>query len=471
MAKRPQPLWTAWLQRARHFLEEQPHDGTTGSPIVRRLRHTAQFIYLVTRGFADNRGPLRAAALTYTTLLALVPLLAVMFSLSRSFLAQSSAEVVPRLIDQMVEKVAPQLSILPANGQTNDVAAGHVVVSSEARRQTVEIIQSFLSNINAGTLGTLGTLALIMVAIQLLMTIEQTFNDIWGVEKGRSLLRKIIYYWAWLTLGPLVIVGAMTLTGTAEFAHVFNRFGFLSRLFLQLAPFLVLWLGFAGMYGLMPNTRVRFHAALIGGIVAGTLWQLNSLLNAMYMSRVVSYSKLYGSLGIIPVFLIGLYFSWLIVLFGAQVSFAAQNSRSYFQERASRKLDQHSRDLLACRLLLAVCQNFLTGKDPLTLTELADRLNAPSQACNRIAHRLVEGELLSELTDTGALQPARPPETITIADVLHLLRTQALPAVADAAPKHPTDPVETLLLQLHADARASTANRNFCDLSDSALKS
>ena len=116
------------------------------------------------------------------------------------------------------------------------------------------------------------------------------------------------------------------------------------------------------MYGLMPNTRVRFHAAVIGGLVGGTLWQLNSQLSTMYLSRVVTYSKIYGGMGIVPVFLLGLYFSWLIVLLGAQVSFAAQNVHLYMQQRVSERMDQAQRELLACRVVLQVCASFLARR-------------------------------------------------------------------------------------------------------------
>jgi membrane protein len=182
------------------------------------------------------------------------------------------------------------------------------------------------------------------------MTIEQTFNDIWGVQQGRSIWRQVVYYWTWITLGPLMILCAVAFTSTAEFSHWSDKFAFLQgseRFLIALAPFVILWVGFGLLYGLMPNTRVRFHAALVGGIVGGTLWQLNSILNTMYMSRVVTFSKIYGALGILPVFLLGVYFSWLIVLFGAQVSFAVQNVHAFIQKRASERLDQAGRELLA----------------------------------------------------------------------------------------------------------------------------
>src|SRR5207244_6839827 len=121
------------------------------------------------------------------------------------------------------------------------------------------------------------------------------------------------------------------------------------KLVLQVAPFAVLWVAFSLMYGLMPNTQVRVKAALAGGVFAGTLWQVNSWLSTLYVSRVVTYNKIYGALGVIPVLLVGLYFSWLIVLLGAQVAYATQHIRIYLQRRASERIDQRGRELVACR--------------------------------------------------------------------------------------------------------------------------
>jgi membrane protein len=470
MAKQKQPALAGWHARARQFLEGSLAEGVDARPVLHKLRTAIHFITLVVRGFVNNRCPLRAAALCYTTLLALVPLLAVVFSISKSFLQSTSADLAPKVIDAIVTRVAPQLEYVPADGQApgaGPTAKGRVVVSTQGRREVVDSIQTFIRNIDAGKLGTAGTILLALVAVRLLMTIEQTFNDIWGVPKGRSLWRKVVYYWTSITLGPIVLFGALAVTGTAEFSDVLGRLALvpdLQRWLLHLAPYVILWAGFSLMYGLMPHTRVRFHAAVIGGLVGGTLWQLNSQLNTMYLSRVVTYSKIYGGMGIVPVFLLGLYFSWLIVLLGAQVSFAAQNVHLYMQQRVSDRMDQARRELLACRVVLQVCASFLCGTRPPNTEGLASRLRAPLQTLNQLAHRLVEGGVLVEVADgEGGLQPAHPPESITIADVLHVVRTNEDTSVE--APKHPTsEPVEQVLLELAAVVRSAPVNANFAEL-------
>lgn len=455
-------LLTEWRQRALDFLEEATAESRAIGPAWRRLRTAAQFIWLVWRGFSVNRCPLRAAALCYTTLLALVPLLAVGISVSKSFLRESSAVVVPQMLDALVARIAPQLEYLPAADATNTVAAaGQVKVSDAARQQVVEQIQSFIGNIDAGALGAIGTVALVIVAIRLLMTIEQTFNDIWGVATGRSIWRKVVYYWAAVTLGPVVLVTAIALTGRAEVAHALHTVAAIpgaQRFVLALVPYLVLWAGFALLYALMPNTAVRWPAALAGGFVGGTLWQLNSLLNTMYFSRVVTYSKIYGGLGVIPVFLLGLYLSWLIVLFGAQVAYAAQHVRTFIGQRAMERVDQAGRERLAVRIVLLACQSFLRGAPAPTIAHLADQLAAPPQLLNRLIPRLMSAGILSEVAEPQiALAPARPPAAITIADVLHAMRHET-------GNHGGSEPVDELLTSLDADLRASSANRNFSEL-------
>jgi membrane protein len=428
---------------------------------LRRVRTAGQFLYLVGRGFADNRGPIRAAALAYTTLLALVPLLAVGLSLSKSLLHDTSAALVPKLMDQLVTQIAPALEYMPASGQAaTATTGGHAVASAQSKREVVAQIQTFIDNINTGALSTIASIALVFIGVRLLMTIEQTFNDIWGITQGRSIWRKVVYYWSAITLGPLLLVGAVYLTGRAEFLGFVQQINVvpgLEKFALRLLPFILLWAGFTLLYALMPNTRVRFLPALAGGIVGGTLWQLNSLLSAMYMSRVMTYSKIYGALGILPIFLLGLYFSWLIILFGAQISFAVQNFRLYFQERAARRIDQQRRELLACRLVLHVCRHYLTGLEPLSVVEWAEQFNAPLQALHQIAQRLIQCGLLCETGDQAALLPARPPESFTVADMLRHLR------VEDERSPATLDPVTDVLAKLAAAGQSSPSNLNFRD--------
>ena len=132
---------------------------------------------------------------------------------------------------------------------------------------------------------------------------------------------------------------------------------------------------------LVPNTKVRFGAAFVGGIVGGSLWHLNNVFGFLYVSRVVSNSKIYGSLGLVPVFMVGLYFSWLILLFGAQVAYAFQNRKAYLQDKLVENVNQRGREFIALRLMTCIGQRFQLGQPPVTLQKISNELGSPDAAC------------------------------------------------------------------------------------------
>ena len=467
MKRKPVTGWARQRERGLRVWEDLTRGGPAPGARHSGWRTLFQFVYQVARGFVDNRCAVRAAALAYTTLLALVPLLAVAFSVSQNFLHDSSAKVVPKLLDRAVTLIAPQLQDLPAGDAAR--ASGDVVISSRARQEAVEKIQTFIGNIDAGALGLVGSILLVVVAIRLLMTIEATFNDIWGLSQGRSIWRKVVYYWATITLGPLLIVGTLTLTSTVEFSRLYGQIRlapWINTFLLELAPFALLWLGFTLLYALMPNTTVRPRAALFGGVVGGTLWQLNSLLSTMYLSHVVAYSKIYGALGIIPVFLAGLYLSWFIVLLGAQVSFVAQHFESSRWSRPREELDSAESDRVACRLVRLVCQHFLRGTELPALEELSAQLGTPLPLLQQLVDRLMQGGVLTKTGDDDPrLLPARPPDSITVADVLQVVRHRAGVGAAPP-PARPPDFMENVLDDLRAAERTLPANLTFQELAD-----
>src|SRR5439155_7500124 len=246
-----------------------------------------------------------------------------------------------------VDELAPQLGNVPGTDEEK----------AKARIELIDKIQTFITNVHSGALGLSGTVALVFVAIGLLSTIEATFNDIWGVQRGRNWFVRVIHYWAAITLGPLVIILVMGLAIGAQFQSVQNLLKdtpIIGGLAFKLIPFFVLCGSFTLLYELMPNTRVHWRAALVGGVVAGALWVANSNFNALFASKVVSASKIYGSLGAIPIFLFGLYLSWTILLFGAQVAYAYQNRRAYLQEKQAESVNQRGREFIALRMMTLV---------------------------------------------------------------------------------------------------------------------
>lgn len=451
--------WASKIKRAivevREFLDEKAIASVNRGQLSRVYRF-AHFWLMVGKAFSRNRCPIRAAALAYTTLLALVPTLAVVISLSTGVLRQEGGEeqvekTVTKLIDRLVASItppgepatnAPSMAAsatnattaipetpgqMPVLAETSDLAANAPTNNAHyvaARQQVADTINGFIRNTNSRAIGGVGMVVLIFAAISMLSRVEATFNDIWGVAKGRGWLRTIVQYWAVMTLGPLLVIVALEFVNSS---HVHLSGGmFDSRvagLLLKVARLSLLCLAFALFYRFMPNTRVPVRAALIGGLVAGLLWNTNNMLSVLYVSRWVSNSKIYGGLAAIPVIMVGLYFSWLILLFGAQVAYGWQHRRAYVQEKQAENVNQRGREFIALRLMQCVGQRFLRGERPATVLEMSDTLIVPSRLVQQIMETLLAAGLIVEVAgEETAYSPARALETINCHHILMALR-------------------------------------------------
>jgi membrane protein len=429
----------------------------------------AHFWLLVWRSFVRNRCPVRASALAYVTLLSMIPLMAVVMSITSAILKQQGEDRIEQFIDRVAATLTPPATI-GTNGVRRDVEASNREATREAwasgtsaapdaqpraqtfaaeggtnqpsasgsahppveraQQEVARQIHTFIQNTRSGALGLTGGVLVIFAAISMLSRIEATFNDIWGVARGRSWFMRIVLYWSVITLVPLVLVVAL---GLATGPHLESTKRLLANLPVvgsvlfdfgfQVLPVLVLCLTFSAFYMLMPNAKVRWQSALIGGLVAGILFHLNNLASVVYVSRLVSNSKIYGSLALVPVFMIGLYFCWMILLFGAQVAYAFQNRASYLEEKQLENLNQRGREFVALRLMTLVGQRFLSGAPPPSVVELSEELCVPSRLIRQIMQTLVAARLVVETAGLEtAYLPARPMEAITCHDILLALR-------------------------------------------------
>jgi membrane protein len=426
-----------------------------------RLERLAHFWALVIRSFVRNRCLVHASALSYTTLLALIPLLAVAISVTSSLLKSEGEEKIYQVIDQFVSNVMPPATLstndqavslnlspgLPAPltptnsvGETNSNAAasdysGNDTPVVTVQREADRYIHNFVQNTRSGRLGAWGTVLLIFVAISMFSRIEETFNDIWGVTRGRNWFVRIMLYWTIPTLGTLLLTAALGLAGGAHLQSAKNfvdQVPFVGGLIFQFLPLVILWLTFALIYQLVPNAKVQFSAALVGGIVGGSLWHLNNLFGFLYFSRVVINSKIYGSLGLVLVFMIGLYFSWLILLFGAQVAYAFQNRKAYLQDKLAENVNQRGREFVALRLMTCIGQRFQHGRPPVTIQEISTELGIPTRLAQQVVQTLLAAQLVTETTGAEpAYAPARPLDSMNAHHILQAMRTgggQELPS-------------------------------------------
>lgn len=431
-----------------------------GDATFSRTQKFIHFCIMVWRSFTRNRCPVRASALAYASLLALIPMLAVVLSVTSTFLKQEGEDRIDQFIARLVA------SVVPEDGSTNAAQASIEAKapstearsttsppaetspelrasatnapsvsdtdheSAKTRRKVARRIHEFIQNTQSGALGITGSVLLIFAAISMLSRIETTFNDIWGVERGRTWFMRIVLYWGVITLAPLLLVLALGLATGSHLEAVSQWLAtlpfvgkFLFRIGMEVLPVLVLCLTFGAFYMLMPNTKVEWSAALVGGLVAGLLLHLNNLVSVLYVSRVVSNSKIYGSLGLVPVFMIGLYCAWLILLFGGQMAYAYQNLGSYLEARRIENVNQRGREFIALRLLTLVGQRYLAAEPPPTVQELSEGLSIPSRLVQQVLQTLSAARLLtaSAGAEPGYL-PARPMENITCHDLLEAMR-------------------------------------------------
>lgn len=449
-----------------------------------RLHKFLHFWLLVVKSFKRNRCPIRASALSFTTLLALIPMLAVAISITSALLKKEGEEQIYHFVDKLVSTMVPaapltnatvttvslstnappasaqtNLALLtdgattnpdasvptasnpPVQALTNGPAAALATTSVDtnapsesggrltaAQKDAARRIHEFIQNTRSGTLGTVGAILLVLVGIRMLRSIESTFNDIWGVTRGRNWLRSIETYCTALVVGPLLLVGAAALTSgpyLESTRRLIARMPVFGPMIFPILTLLVLWLFFTLFYQLVPNTKVRFKAALIGGIVGGTIWHLNNLFGFLYVSRVVSNSRIYGGLGLVPVFMAGIYFSWLVLLFGAQVSYAFQNRSLYFQEKLAENVNQRGREFVALRLMTCIGQCFHRGLPPQTSQEMSEELCVPGRLVQQVLQTLVAAHLVIEVSgNEPAYTPGRPLDQINAHHILQAMRAR-----------------------------------------------
>jgi membrane protein len=410
--------WKKFQQDARAFFEETglQRPGETLSSWPFRFAH---FWLLVGKSFARHRCPLRASALAFTTLLALIPMLAVVLSVATSILKNQGDAPIRTMITKLVEHVTPYTN-------PGDMTPEDRETARQAREKTVQTINEAVNRVQTGTIGTISMVVLVFMAISMLTRIEDTFNDIWGAPRGRSWYARVVLYWAAVSLGPLLLVVAAGLTSGPHFEttkRLVMGMPFVGGLLFRLLPVAVLCLLFALLYLLMPNTRVKWSAALAGGLVGGLLWHLNNYLGVLFVSRVGSNNAIYGSLGALPVFMIGLYFAWLILLFGAQVAYAWQNREAYLQDKLAENVSPRGREFTALRVMTRVARLFQAGEKPPSTAHLAHALGVPSRLVSQVVSSLIRAGLLFEVADreTG-YSPARPLDRINLHDILMAVR-------------------------------------------------
>jgi membrane protein len=280
----------------------------------------------------------------------------------------------------------------------------------------------------------IGALTLILIVILLFTSVENAFNAVWGVRRGRSWLVRVVFYWTIITLGTVLFFASLTALSASAFISVFfEKLSFGPELLSALRwllPSLSIALLVAILtlfYRYIPNTRVFWRAALVGAIIVTALLYLNNYLAFLYFKRVVLQKSLYGSLGILPILMLGLYIFWFFVLVGGQISYALQNVRYRSSQAAWHNLSENTREGLSLLTLLIICRRFKDCAPAYSVPQLGQLIKVPTQVINECLNRLGDLGLIAAIPPAEGqasldyrYQPARPLNRITLAEFKHV---------------------------------------------------
>ena len=404
----------------------------------------------VFRRFEARGGFIHASSLSYTSLVGMIPVLAVGLSVATSLMVkdgEEGREQVQDWIEKMIQTVAPMLDLEVRNEaistaelppDTDAVKESEVLIefneklppsdSSRGgqRQEVARRIADYVGEIHTKTIGVTSVCVFLVVAILLLRAIERTFNNVWGIPKNRSWGAGVAQYWAGLTLGPFLFVlgtslsTSNTLKGFSDYFQKFGTFGTLSLFF---SSWFFTGASCALIYRIMTNTRMTFKAASCGGLTAGLLLQLNSQLPVVYYSNVATSNKVYGSLAAVPILLLGLYVSWIILIFGSHVAFMVQHPNQGSDEEDVTPEDtvEHS-SLTAVRVMQSIASRFQSGEKPYTPEELADHLQLDHASVHDSVALLSESGLVFRGEESsGALSLGKPADSITLKDIFQVI--------------------------------------------------
>jgi len=386
-------------QRIKHLLWEQNPNKLNF--LHRMLLRQIQTAVLVVRDFGINQSMLRASALTYYTMLSIVPLLALTFALLKAFGVQNLLE--PLIMEKL------------------NVGDG----------QAVQAILGYINNTQVGKMGAIGLAFLLYAVVTLLTNIEKAFNHVWGVLEIRPLIRRFSDYLSVILVGPVLIISAISMTSSLASNNLMQKLiemelvGTLILLLFKVVPFIFMWLAFTVLYVFMSNTRVEWRAAFIGGIVGGTIWQFAQWGYVNFQVGVAKYNAIYGTMAALPIFMIWVYLSWVIVLFGLGVTYAKQNLRTSGRDLRGSEVSRSSYEQVALVLLVTLADRFARGLDSLNPQQLAKLLFIPTRLCRNILQELVALGYVSELCSRvgrSSYQLGRSAEQLPLAEILKSMR-------------------------------------------------
>ncbi|MFC1703916.1 YihY/virulence factor BrkB family protein [Candidatus Omnitrophota bacterium] len=399
--------------------------------LIKQLR----VVLLALRGFDEDKCQLRASALTFYSLLSVVPVMAMAFGIAKGFGFEKILEKV------LLERIPGQQEVI---------------------EQIIGFANTFLESARGGVVAGIGVAVLFWTVIKVLGNIEKSFNDIWGIKEGRNLGRKLSDYLSVMLICPILVIvsSSATVFIATQITLITEKIAFLGFLspviflLVKLLPYMMIWILLTFIYSFMPNTKVNFGSGILAGIVAGTVYQIVQIVYIGFQVGVAKFNAIYGSFAALPLFLVWLQLSWTVILFGAEISFAHQNVDSYEFEPDCLEASHSFKQLLSLRIAHLLVKDFVKGAKPLTATEISHILEIPIRLARQILYELVEGGILAEtMTEQNKVpgfQPARDIDGLSIYYVINALEKKG----SDAIPIAQTDEYKKLAQSVKAFEKA-----------------
>lgn len=407
--------------------------------VTRNLLSVLRIAILSGRFFLKNQCMLRASALTYYTLLALIPVAALAFAIAKGFGLYARLETWLR---------------------------SSLVGQEEIAEKIITFSDNLLENTKGGVIAGIGAIALLFITIRLMMQIENSLNDIWGIKYGRTIIRKVSDYLSIVMLCPLIIIvstgvtvyATMRLGGMVnEIPGISGTMNYMLALSSRALPFIATWLVFTFIYIFIPNTKVKILPALAGGFFGGLLYYIVQTLYIAAQFNVAKYNAIYGSFAALPLFLIWLQMSWTFILLGAEIAFSCQNVSTYEGTPGDGSVGYTRKLVYALKLVRECALNFNAGQPPYTDTQLSEKLRIPVRTTRLLLYELTQIDILSKVIYEDryeGYQVAIPPERITPVTIMKAFQNSIPDDGLDT-----TDPVYREIMDIWAAANDSKANR------------
>ncbi|WP_020532816.1 YihY/virulence factor BrkB family protein [Flexithrix dorotheae] len=348
-------------------------------PKTKKFLLTQLRVLLLTgKAFTQNKCVLRASALTFYSLLSIVPIIAMAFGIAKGFGLEGALE------REMKEEFANQPSVF---------------------NQAFDFAHNLLTNTSGGVIAGLGLLLLLYSVLKLFNNIEDSFNAIWNIQKGRTLIRKFTDYMTFMIISPVLFVLASSVTVfissqieilTQKF-ELLGFFGPVIFLLLELLPYSIIWLLLSLLYIVIPNINVKIQYGITAGIIAGTAYQATQWFYINFQIGVAKANAIYGSFAALPLFLAWLQLSWLIVLFGAQFSCCAQHYRKFVPHTKLKNINPYTEKLIALVICQFIIKRFEAGEKAPSATEISKKLELPFLTVENTLKMLIKSKLISDV--------------------------------------------------------------------------